>query len=175
MNKMMIVYALDAVGHRPLESAQPPPPRTPLAGLVTIGRSVRSRTERSRRVPRPLQRSFALTLDLNRPSQPHLSDLPFCCVAVRHSNRQAGRTSGGDFGRLRSNLSSKLLSLRRGTRQPSPNPPTKGILEHNRASQPRSKRHAFPIYEPATSDGTKPAIDNNLLSGDPNILIATTR
>ena len=63
---MMIVYALEAVGHPPLESAQPPPPRTLLAGQVTIGRSVRSRTERSRHVPRPLQRSFALTLDLYR-------------------------------------------------------------------------------------------------------------
>jgi hypothetical protein len=175
MKRMMIGYDFRDGGHHSLESEPMPALRTPLAGLITIWRSVRSPATSTHRVPRPSQRSFALTRDLNRPSQPRLSDLSSHPGTNRFPNRQPGRTSGGDFGRLRSIQRSKLLSLRRGTRQLPPHPSTKGIPDHDQASQPRSKRHAFHIYEPMASDGTKPANDNNPLSDDLNSLIPQTR
>jgi hypothetical protein len=129
---------------------------------------------KSRRVPRPSLKRFALERDLNRagsrrntagnPSQPRLSDLPLerrSCGVFGKS--KGGRTSGRRFGRLRSGMCSKLHSNGRRRRELIC-PAARGSCESYRASRRCAKRQPVSLYEPGNLFDTGSYNDKNPLA-----------
>jgi hypothetical protein len=106
--------------------------------------------------------SFELTLDLNRPSQPALSDLLWKIPnsALCASAREVGQAG---LRRLRSSVSAKLISNGRGTRRLLPSPFADGRHEREQASQRFAHRRRLVTYEPMPPDATKIATDQSLV------------
>jgi len=151
---------------RLLEYEKASPPRTPLAGPSMFRTTLRNRKQ-SRRVPRHVNRRFALMLDLNRPAQPRMSGLPLWCreasprpspnpppsSAMPLSSQMdiQGRSDKPGDGRLRSRLSAKLLSACRRRRRPHPSASKRPAGTWS--GQPRASAAATPAPIRASASG----------------------
>ena len=120
----------------------------------------------SRRLRRHILRSFALKRDLNRPEPRPLVRPPpkISPTDPRAKRRKGGRTNGGRFGRLRSSMCSKRLSVSRRRRHLFFLSAAKGWTEREQASQRRSYRRRVSTYEPAHFLGRETVAEKKLPS-----------
>ena len=129
-----------------LESVDGPALRTHLASLIGIATTFGSEEDDSP-PSAAIASEFRPRADLNRPHSPARSTSPEDGGSGRFALSAGGRTSGRDFGRLRSSMCSKVLSICRRRRRLFFFAAA-GRRDPYRAGRMRSKRRPVHGFEP---------------------------